>query len=259
MIIYTCVTGGYDYPPEQPRFKGVRYVCLTDQNLQLQEERTESCWEFRPLLHPTDILDNRLINRWHKINYWQHMQGKDRPLKNDHIVYIDGNIRLKQHPQQVFNHMVARGACISAFSHPERSNIFEELGACISLSKLHGSEIPNALEMTSKFISNGMPAESPLAANYVIFRRDNNKLRDAMETWWNCVSRLCRRDQISFPYAMWRHELAWLPAEEVVSRAAFFSRCPHGDTRNVQGYRLPACQKAPRALRRLQRIIGRKG
>lgn len=190
LIVYTAVIGNYDKLAEPPEsLKDVRFVCFTD-DLSLYDKASR--WEFRHVQRDEklgQIKTAREIKiRPHK--YFPEFQNS---------LWIDGNIRLNDAAATLINKILTSERDIFVINHPARQCIYAEGFECIRLQK----DSPNTIiEWLKKIKSEGYPRNSGLAETNIIFRRHNEeKVKRAMELWWEILQSHSCRDQLSFNYA----------------------------------------------------------
>lgn len=194
-VIYTCITGEYD---ELYNHQFVHsewdYVCFSDS---VKRTNDNSSWKIVPLLYSK--LDNTRNNRWHKIN--SHIVVG----KYEHSVYVDANIDIKS--PKFFDHIEKNIFSKSKFApmlHLERDCVYEEAVACINLKK----DTPKVInEQVRIYKKEGYPPHNGLYANGILYRMHKDpEVVKIMDDWWQWVENHSKRDQLSLPYVLWRHE-----------------------------------------------------
>ncbi len=194
-VLYTCITGNYDELVDHhfvhPEWD---YICFSDSVVSSDNNIT---WKVLPLVHKAK--DEPRTNRWHKIN--PHLFLKDYT----HSVYMDANIDVKS--KKFFdeiNGQITLGNKFSLMRHEERDCIYDELVACKNLKK----DDPKTMqEQINIFKKDGYPPHNGLYFAGILFREHaNNKVESIMDDWWFWVDNKSRRDQLSLPYVLWKHE-----------------------------------------------------
>jgi hypothetical protein len=91
LIVYTCVTGNYDwvFSPIWNR-AGVKFICFTD-NLKLKDP----IWDFRAMPKECDGFDHTAANRFCKFFPWKILPP------HTWSIYMDANVRLLSDPSPV--------------------------------------------------------------------------------------------------------------------------------------------------------------
>ncbi len=195
-VVYTCITGGYDdlieHTHSNPDWD---YICFTDDD---SLKSDESMWDIVPLKYSQ--LDNTRNQRWHKI--------KPHLILNDYeeCLYVDANVDIIS--RDLFD-LVDRCADstkkIALPLHPKRDCVYDELTACIAQSKDDQGIMKEQIEM---ILETGYPERCGLFATNIIYRRHKDELIvKTMNEWWEIVKGYSKRDQLSFPFVLWKNKL----------------------------------------------------
>jgi hypothetical protein len=211
LVVYTAIFGGIPDRLRPPRgFRaaaGVQYVCFTDRE---HSTAGEEPWEMRPAVWTH--VDPRRTARYHKI--LSHVVFPDA----ESTLWLDGNIRLRASPWSVLDRHLANGFDIAAFKHRHRGDVYEELEACIRLSK----DEPEMMKaQVARYHAAGYPGRNGLAETGVLARRHTEAVRKFNETWWSEIERGSVRDQLSFPYSLWTQGLAFALLEGQPDRSPY--------------------------------------
>jgi hypothetical protein len=121
-------------------------------------------------------------------------------------VWIDGHILMKQDPWW-FIHKYLTQCPLALFEHPfDGSNcIYEEFDRCL---KAKNDNVETIKKQLNKYQNEGMPSKNGLWMCGIEFRRHNDdELVKFNELWWDEICTHSRRDQLSFPYLQWKHNL----------------------------------------------------
>jgi len=186
IVVYTAVTNGYDRIASN-RFRNCDFICFSDRN------RPIPGWDVRPL--PFEHADPVRTARAIKVLPHRFLS------EYDISIWIDGNIRLLRNPVSLINRLDSHFP-LHVFAHPERRTLSEELEACIR----KGKDNPGILrEQVRQYIIQGYSEGGNLIESGVLVRWHNDpSLAEAMELWFQEIKRYSRRDQISFPYVVWK-------------------------------------------------------
>jgi hypothetical protein len=198
LVVYTAIFGEYDELVDPKVIsEGVRYICFTD-NPQLTSKVWEICFADSDS-SPGD--SNR------KIKLLPH-----RFLPpHEYSLYIDGNVEIIGEVATLMRHYASLTK-IGAPIHPFRQCVYEEARACIQSNKGNADKIREVMDRY-RFI--GCPANLPMFEMHIIFRKTHDReIISLMEAWWNEYSHGPMRDQISFPYVVWRSGLVVTPFVE---------------------------------------------
>lgn len=195
-VVYTAIAGRYDELVDHSYVNpDWDYVCFSD--LDLSSNKNKS-WTIKPLIF--DKLDATRNNRWHKLN--PHLALPEY----EHSVYIDANAEVVSKAFfDMIDNVIHNDGLIALSKHPDRDCIYDELQACIDLSK----DDPTVMNQQIKYIKeSGYPAHNGLYANFLIYRQHtNSQVIVAMDKWWKMVSTMSRRDQLSLPFVLWQSKL----------------------------------------------------
>jgi hypothetical protein len=217
---YTCVTSGYDRRWSAiGKQKGIdHFVAFTD-----DLSCSRRGWQVNGLMSPPSVKRLDLVNRYHKLFPLRLL--KDTELS----IYIDGNIELIRDLRPLVDQFLDSGKVLGCFKHPQRSNIQEEMEACLLLDKFKGVDKRKSREQVAVYLGEGFPLEIPLQAATVLFRRHDEprQLSDAMTLWWKQLLDYTARDQISLPYVLWKTELPFISFDLNIFSNEFFVRHPH--------------------------------
>ena len=93
---------------------------------------------------------------------------------------------------------------ITALLHPDRDCAYDEGWVC----KVWGLDDPKKIdELLGKINYDGYPVHNGLCETGVIIRENTKEIRDFNEYWWSMISNYSLRDQISFNYCLWKHDI----------------------------------------------------
>ncbi len=178
-IVYTAIFGEYDQLREIKLEEGWRAICFTNQDIK------SDSWEirkkdFRPKLH-RDI----------KIRPHHHLP------KYEKCVWVDGNLELVIPLSQ----LVGNKEGFWLMTHPDRNCLFKEAARCAELKKDDHDILFKQIE---KYSQEGYPVENGLSATGCLIRDWDTDIINFCELWWDEVRELSVRDQISFPYVVWK-------------------------------------------------------
>lgn len=220
LLIYSCVTGGYDSISASLLASvvepGVSYVLYTDDKVSVG-----SAWEVRPLIwrHP---LCQRRTARWHKVN--SHLVCGEF----EHTLWLDGSQRIRAAglldslPSWYGDHSVA------SFKHPERTCVYQEFQACRQLLK-DNSELMQ--QQVGTYRASGYPPFNGLAETSCVLRKSTAEIAQFNMAWWRELAAWSYRDQLSFNCVAHRCGLKCGVIPGCRSYSPFFEYVPHGGVR----------------------------
>ena len=187
IVIYTAISKGYD-ELKKPKIimPNAKYVCFTD-----DESIKSDVWEIR---HVDFGQDRQRGIRKYKI--LPHMFFAEELLS----VWVDGNITIESDVTEYINKYFNNDG-ILLFCHPERVNLFEEAEICIDYHKDNKSLIKDQIKTYEyeALVNAGL-----FCGGVIVRNHHKKKVVDAMELWWEQVSKYSFRDQISLPYVLYK-------------------------------------------------------
>lgn len=193
-VIYTVICGPYDTlkQPEtvHPEFD---YVCFTDQEFQ-----DSGTWTIKPFVRTAE---NRILtNRYHKMH--PHILFPEY----QYSVYIDGNIQIKgNHLYERILDLIKSDGFFSMPVHPYRECVYQEIQACLDTER---DKTLRLWRYVSFLKNTNYPPHNGLNEACIIFREHHRRdIIQIMEAWWELLNTYSRRDQLSLPYVLWKHNV----------------------------------------------------
>ena len=192
-VIYTTITGGYDRLRTMGPFPGWDCICFSDgKSLGVRAALGMSGWQVRPFEGMTEA--GILASRKPKI--LPHTLLTDY----DYSVYIDGNAILSQEPTALCEGLGWPAFAVS--EHPFRAHLLAEFDECARLGMVDATILA---AQKQAYMNEGLPANTALMENNLILRRHNDAaVMELDKAWWDDMQRFPHRDQLSFPYAVWK-------------------------------------------------------
>lgn len=192
-VAYTCITGNYDSLKEPDSIsEECDYYVISD-----QRPPKDSVFQYIDINDCVSqhIEDDTKKNRYCKIN-----AHKLFPQYR-YSIYFDGSIRLKSNITQKIKELPRTR--IMALSRTKISCVYIEAMRAIELGRV-SKEI--ALKQIEKYWLQGMPENFGSVACGLLIREHNNPVcKKIMMDWWEQVEQFSRKDQISFPYVIWKN------------------------------------------------------
>jgi GT2 family glycosyltransferase len=195
-VLYTCITGGYDTLLQPTYYNSeIDYICYTD-NSDLINKKFYGVWQIRPLVYSKE--SNALNNRWHKLH--PHILFPDY----QDSIYIDGNIDVLD--KFLFKKISLKPeALILIPKHSQRDCIYDEIAAVRNLKKADTVNVDKIAELLKE---TNFPHHYGLNENNIIYRKHNNEsIIKMMDEWWEFVSQVVMRDQLSLIYVLWKNNI----------------------------------------------------
>lgn len=175
--IYTVLIGGYDNINSAPDYVG--WDCFLFTDLDITEPKG---WK---IIKINDDLEPKKLSR--KIKILGHKYLPDYDL----LCYIDCNITLGKKPPS--HPLYVR--------HPSRNTVTAECERVILIGKDKKSIV---LKQLDSYTSKGFPDNFGLFQNGFFIRENNTETNLIYDFWWDEVKKHSYRDQISFPYVLWK-------------------------------------------------------
>lgn len=220
VALYTCVTKGYETTiPRAPAFASIK-----DSFIFCDFKVPKSLgWTAMPLMSPLHVTRPDLINRHHKLFGYRSLS------EYDVSIYVDGNILVYHDPIGLIHQFCESNSPIGLSTHPQRTNIIEEVAACLALEKINSREATLAVAQIQRYLECGYPAKTPLLYGGIIFRkhRCSTVVDIAMEKWWLELLNYTPRDQVSLPFILWAAKIGVHNLGINIQDNAFFYRFSH--------------------------------
>ncbi|KAJ9140886.1 hypothetical protein P3X46_031478 [Hevea brasiliensis] len=239
VVVSTCAFGGGDdlYQPIGVLDTSLQKVCF----LAFWDEITLAAQE----------LKGRTIGEDHFIGKWRIVVARDLPFMDQSLngkipkmlghrlfphakysIWVDSKSQVRRDPVGVLEALLWRSNSVLAISqHGARSNVYEEATAVVNKHKATPEDVEVQL---TRYRQDGLPEDKrfngkkALNEASVIVREHTPLTNLFMCLWFNEVVRFTSRDQLSFPYVLWR--LKWLKDINV------FPVCIRKDLVNSMGH-----------------------
>jgi hypothetical protein len=189
MICYTAIFGKYDKLKEPKVItKGWRYICFTnDKNL------TSANWEV--VYIDNKNLTNVKAARCIKIRFFDY-------AKSDLSIWCDASTEISCD----LNEFVSKyhKDDFTLMQHPSRNCTYYEGRAVIHFGK---DTVQNVEKQLSCYLAKGLPTHYGMVQTGVMIRSNTPKVREYCKLWFDEVLKFSHRDQLSFNYIHWKHNL----------------------------------------------------
>lgn len=117
-------------------------------------------------------------------------------------LWIDANLFMLSDLSLFLTSAIDNQAQVALFEHPERNTLEGEV---TQLRKLRKDEPELIQAQYARYQSEGWDNQLPLyECNFIVRRHNDPDVVRAMALWWNEIHENSRRDQVSFPYCMWK-------------------------------------------------------
>ncbi len=220
-LVFTAVFNGYDkvYPPVVAE-DGVDYVIITD-----DAATTAPGWR-TVTVDTARFATAKAANLYHRALIHRVLPGYDASL------YVDGNIRLLGPSRALFDALHDHGAAVMLHRHPLRDSVAEEACDVLGKAKVKAASLRNEL---AAYRRDGFPDDVGLGETGIILKNHNHPQLDrAMELWWTLFEKYATRDQLSFPYVIWKTglDILWI-SESFRDPNPYFAIYPHWRAKGV--------------------------
>lgn len=141
-------------------------------------------------------------------------------------IYVDGNVFLNVPPSRLSEQLL-KDADMALFPHPYRKCLYEEYEHARKRVPVMYRGLMD--DQVRAYRRDGMPASFGLGECGMLIRRHNKATEEFNERWWAEVCRYTNRDQMSFPYVLWKMKdrIKVNFIEGNVRRHAFFRYVEH--------------------------------
>lgn len=202
--IFTVILNNYDRLQKAPQFDGWDCYLITD-----QAPSDPKGWK---VIEIKEEGDTQKLSRKYKLLSHRYLSDYDLHC------YIDGNGVLRSAPP-------AKPLFIS---HQYRTTVKDECKRCIQLGK-DSAEI--IMEQFSHYKSEGFPDKGGLTCHGLFVRPNNEKYNDLFEQWYEEIEKWSYRDQLSFPYVVWKNNFA-LPVQRFIVSKNLIKYRTHQDRKD---------------------------
>ena len=209
-VAYTCITGDYDdlVLPEDDLLEYYDFYVISDKH---PKDNRGYKWISVNDVVPKEITDPTRMNRFCKINAHMLFPQYDRSI------YFDGNITLKKNMDSFFDKLT--DLKIGVIGENGMGSLYREGARLMTQNRENTRMIYKQIE---SYWKDGMPDEFGSWFCSILLREHNNlKCKEIMENWWEELCKWSRRDQISFPYVLWKNGYS---KEDVLVLEEEFSR-----------------------------------
>ncbi len=191
-VIYTAIVGHYD-DIQQPEAvdDDFDYVLFSNDI----DSSKVGVWQVRNI--PYEDVDVTRVARWVKTHPEQLLPGYEAS------VWMDGNIAIQT--KEVYarvRELFQKGVLVSAMWHNACRSILDEAA---ELALIGWERERVCLDWQHQLWKEHYALNNSHWETNVLFRvHSNDRVKSLDELWWDCIAHYSRRDQLSFPYTLWR-------------------------------------------------------
>lgn len=193
IAIYTCITGDYD-DVIIPQYisEGCDYYLISDEQ---RESNAAYKWIDIKTVLPPNVTDNTRRNRYCKI------MAHEIFSEYKYSIYVDGNIQITSDIVMCLAYLKKTRVAVAGRSY--HMCAYVEAMRCIESQK---DKTDIIIKQMDRYYKEGMPRYFGEFLCNVLVREHNNPIcRKLMTEWWQEVYNESKRDQISFPYVLWKN------------------------------------------------------
>lgn len=193
IIIYTCITGGYD-SLKQPlaTAEGFEFICFVQKGMKNAEY--DGVWKLEEI--PFEWDDLQLLSRFPKMNPHSVL-----PEDIHWSLWMDANIRITDGSiYQLCRGFQERGVKYAGVKHPFNDCAYSEALKCLYDRR---DSLGNLLK-TIKFLrKNHLKEHAGLMENNLIFREHFDPAVEEFDKWWwECMVLHSHRDQLTHTFCL---------------------------------------------------------
>lgn len=195
ITIYTCTFRDYDqlFSPLRGTPKA-EFLFYSDRPQMFLRH-----WKWKPIPENVNDCSQTIINRYCK------MMPHILMAESDITIYVDGSIMITGDLTPLINEFIQSGAPIGLFPQLRGRSFIKEAEEALKVGKITEQDEHLMRKQLKKYSKEGLPEETPLTANYIIFRNNSiSDLSNEMDLWWRELNTFSQRDQISLPYVLYK-------------------------------------------------------
>lgn len=197
--VYTCITEGYDIPSDP-------VYCNDTVDFRMFSDDPDSgsqIWKVTNISSLNMDFRGNLANRYCKLNPHKILNLDDYK----YAIYIDGNIQIVSDVSCLYMAAYKSPIGIAMHRHWARDCAYLEAKACLLTGKGNACKIRAQVQ---KYKDEGFPNNYGLCeASIIVIDLTNPVSSKIMNAWWEeLVRSKSGRDQIAFPYVLWKNNYA---------------------------------------------------
>lgn len=196
--VYTCITGGYDAPPAHAALcPDADYWCFVGQG----EKRQEWLGEWRVVELP--FCSGEAVRDARRAKLLPHRLLPDY----EYTLWVDANIGIMD-PEfyALLQRKMTEEVPLSGLWHPFTDCAYEE---AVRVVHSWRERLCRVLRTVHFLRREHFPHHFGMFETGVMLRHNTPEVREFCERWWWMLSRFSHRDQLSFPYCMWKSGFSW--------------------------------------------------
>lgn len=186
-VVYTILLGNNNLKLNEPEFKNDDWslICFTDRDIKSEH------WNLVKVKHKDPLKKSREI----KIKC-------DQFIDFDICIYTDSQFTIKCDLDNFVNTNLNHNFAV--MKHTQRKCAYKEALHCINKNKGDKNTIRKQIE---SYREDGFPKKFGLYACGILIRKNESTIMDFMKLWYEEIKKYTYRDQISFPYVLWKNPI----------------------------------------------------
>lgn len=187
VLVYTANFNNYDwvyYPINKD--KQTTYLYFTDTFIE------NKIWNFKHVDYNKIHFDPKRVTNYFKVGM------HDLP-NHDISVWIDSSVKIINSLRLLINYFKKADVDMIGFKHYRRNCVYDEGEECANL-KLDDPKIIQ--DQMQKYRKQNYPVNNGLLETAIMIRKNNKKIKEFSNVWYNEYMSGSRRDQLSVNYAL---------------------------------------------------------
>lgn len=198
-VIYTALMGE-GFKLNEPKYinKEWEFICFTDKNIKSKH------WK---IIKTNQTSDSRKKAREIKIRC-------DKYIDFDISIWIDAKFTIRIDLNKFISNFQND---LVLMDHSKRQCIYDEVDFCISKNIGNKNDLRRQINQYKK---DGYPRNNGLYGTGVLYRKNNSEVINFMKLWYEQIEKYTTRDQVSFPYVLWKNPISitTIPFRETYAR-----------------------------------------
>lgn len=192
-IIYSVNIGGYDKFNEPKVYdKNSRYILFTD-NKYIKSK----VWEICHVDFVNKSFDSRKKSRYIKIN--SHLVLPEHTVS----IWVDHNLITQiSNVKKMLSDISFNSHDIMQYPHRYRNCLYDESQKVIEMKKEKKELVDKQM---LRYRNENFPKNYGLFETGIMIRKNNEKIKQFNQHWWNEINNESCRDQLSQMYVCWKH------------------------------------------------------
>lgn len=180
VVLYSCIVNRRDRPKVIEFRDDIQYVLFSD------EEIIAPGWDVRPIVWVND--DPVRTSRYHKHHPFVLFPDAE------YTIWLDAT----HYPYTSILGLLTDND-ITLMKHFSRTTVKEEVKACVNMDS------PEVMQRQyHDYLKEGFLDDMGLYSTTCLVRKNTERTKSFQRMWWENICKYSRRDQLSFPYCLWK-------------------------------------------------------